>query len=159
MQKLSFSSVIFLICLFHSSLSALTCASGFYDPGTGTRCYQCNSLYQTCTASAQGVAISSLTAFISATAGGVTYSDFYCPLTSGSAYNWKTGNCELWCATGCTVCIAETTFCLNCANGYVWNNYTCIPAVIGLEAASLALLFITLVFLIIACCYVNKARK
>jgi len=51
-------------------------------------------------------------------------------------------------------------FCESCHGGYVWNpDYTCLPAVVGLEAASLALLVIALIFSVIGCCYVNKARK
>ena len=61
---------------------------------------------------------------------------------------------------GCATCQIDYDFCLDCTNGFTWNtDYTCLPAVIGLEAASLALLTISFVFLIISCCLVNKARK
>lgn len=156
MRKVIFGCFL-MLCLLQSAVSALTCPSGTYDIGSGTKCVQCSPIYSTCTAFNQGILKSEFTAYKTATSGGNTYSDPYC---GAGVYNTKTGNCENFCATGCYSCQIENTWCTSCNNGYVWNsNYTCIPAIIGLEAASLALLFITLIFTIIGCCYVNKARK
>ncbi len=44
---------------------------------------------------------------------------------------------------GCADCTYDYDFCTDCSNGFVWNNdFTCIPAVIGLEAASQNTIFI-----------------
>lgn len=49
---------------------------------------------------------------------------------------------------------------LECHGGFVRNSdYICIPEIIGLEARSLAILFISLIFYIVGCIQVNKARK
>ena len=140
------------ICLFQSTLGALTCQTGYYDPGaSATRCSKCPEYLQSCTVSS-GTYVSSIT-------GWMDVSGTQTPYCSGSYYNSKTNNCDLVCSMGCYSCAIDVGFCTTCFAGYSWNNYQCLPAVIGLEAASLALLFISLIFAIIGCCYVNKARK
>jgi len=68
--------------------------------------------------------------------------------------------CQPKCKEGCKNCDIDYDYCTECENGYTWNNdFTCIPAVIGLQAASLAILVIGLVFGIISCCVVIRAKK
>lgn len=57
-------------------------------------------------------------------------------------------------------CLIDYDYCFKCAAGYMWNkDYTCTPIAIGLQAASLALLVISLIFAIIGCVVVIKAKK
>jgi len=151
MKNLVFVALLSL-CLFQTSLAALTCNDGYYDPGAGTKCKQCPYEYTKCQSGSYNVN-SGITGYT--TVSGVPAP--YCP--ASSYYNSKSNTCDPYCAAGCYTCSVDNTFCLTCQSGYVWDNYKCLPAVVGLEAASLALLVIALVFSIIGCCYVNKARK
>ena len=154
-------AVIFLtFFLLQTSLAALSCPSGFYDPGSGaTLCYRCPISYTTCSSASNGTVIKQLVGYSTTVTGFVGIPFPYCT-TGGVTYNKEKDVCSIECKAGCYSCSVDYDFCTECHNGYVWNpDYTCLPAVIGLEAASLALLAIGLVFLIISCCYVNKARK
>lgn len=75
-------------------------------------------------------------------------------------YNAKENACNHQCATDCFHVLLIMTPVLECHGGFVRNSdYICIPAIIGLEAGSLAILFISLIFYIVGCIQVNKARK
>lgn len=148
------SIAIFVFALALVSTVAIDCPSGFYDPGSGaTRCVQCSEWKETCTAS-NSTYYKRITGYSTSTGTPVAY----CP--GGTTYNKDKNVCQPACKDGCSGCTVDYDYCTSCFNGYIWNgDYTCIPAVIGLEAASLALLAIGLVFAVIGCCYVNKARK
>lgn len=141
---------LFLVC----SAVALDCPSGYYDPtGGATKCRRCPEYFTTCASAVNGTVVSTITGYT--TASGLPVS--YC---SAGAYNKNTNQCQMECKTGCSSCLVDYDFCIDCQNGYLWNtDHTCLPAVIGLSAASLALLAVGLIFGIIGCCYVNKARK
>lgn len=152
------SIALFVFALALVSTVALDCPSGFYDPGSGaTRCVQCDQGRETCTTT-NFTYYKRITGYSTGTGIPVPL----CPVVSLSptVYNKDKNVCQVFCKEGCNGCLVDYDYCTSCFNGYIWNgDYTCIPAVIGLEAASLALLAIGLVFAVIGCCYVNKARK
>lgn len=154
-MRQSILTILLIISLLQISSYALSCPDGYYDPGSGaTRCEQCNYYFSKCTEATKGTFHSSITGIRK---GGTTIADAYC---YSGGYNSKDNTCDGNCVAGCSYCLIDNDFCLMCENGYVWNSdFTCIPAVVGLEASSLALLFISLIFLIITCIQVNKARK
>lgn len=117
------------ICFLHLASAALNCKAGYYDPGSGTKCFKCAEKFESCSSSSVGIYVSSVTGWKSDTVGGVTVSSPYC---NPFNYNSKTNNCDVTCSTGCSSCAVDVGFCLSCHNGYVWNNYQCLPAVIGL---------------------------
>jgi hypothetical protein len=148
-------AIITLIFLVFTGAAAIDCASGFYDllAGSGTRCYQCSWGKTTCTTT-NHTYDKKLSGYTTTTAAPTPY----CP--AGIGYNKEKNLCESVCKEGCSACVVDYDYCTECFNGYTWNpDNTCLPAVIGLEAASLAFLAIGLVFSVIGCCYVNKARK
>lgn len=161
-------TVIFvLIAALCTSIQALDCPKGYYDPGSGaTKCKVCYIAYDTCIYNP--VTFATNGTIKSKIVGWDVHPTFQVPVTvcpnvigSTKTYYNKTSNlCSLKCTLGCADCAVDIDFCTNCENGYaLTSDNTCLPAVIGLEAASLALLAIGLVMLLIACCYVNKARK
>lgn len=85
------------IFLVQSTLGALSCKEGYYDPGSGTKCKQCVEKFKTCTGAAAGTFVSSVTGWKDV-AGTQT------PYCAAGAYNSKTNNCDLICATGCANC-------------------------------------------------------
>lgn len=146
-------AVIFLAFFIVQTTVALDCPSGYYDAGN-PKCERCYQPFKTCTAANNGTAPSTVV-------GWSTVADLptaYC-LTTGS-YNKEKDICTIECKAGCWSCSVDYDYCTECQNGFIWNpDYTCLPAVIGLSAASLALLTIGIVFLVISCCYVKKAIK
>ena len=60
-------------------------------------------------------------------------------------YNPETKHCDNECARGCSACYGTTTFCTNCYPGFVWSEFTCTPALIGLQATTLAVMIISMV--------------
>lgn len=154
-MKQTVFSVLLAILFLQISVSALSCKDGYYDPGSGSYCLKCLFYYTKCKSLADGTIRSSISGYkmISGTPAP------YC-MQSQHFYNAKDNTCDPYCATGCSTCAIDNDFCLTCDNGFVWNaDYTCLPSVLGLEAASLALLVISLAFLVIAFIQVNKARK
>ena len=151
-------AVIFLAFFLFQLSFTLDCASGYYDIGSSaTRCKRCPAYFVSCSSPSNGTAVKQISGYSTSITGAVGLTVPYC---TGRSYNKDKNVCQDECKLGCASCIVDYDFCTDCSNGYIWNpDYTCIPAVIGLEAASLALLAIGLVFLIISCCYVNKARK
>lgn len=146
-------AVIFLAFFIIQSTVALDCPSGYFD-NLGTRCERCEQPFKTCSDNAIGTVPSTVVGWY--LVGDVTTP--YC--TGGLYYNKEKDICSVECKTGCWQCVYDIDYCTECQNGFAWNpDYTCLPAVIGLSAASLALLTIGIVFLVISCCYVNKARK
>ena len=151
-MKTSLVIAFVAVCLVQSSLS-LSCGKGFYDGGS-TRCTQCTTIFTECTAAAKGTLNSRIAGANLDSTGSVVN---WC---AAGAYNKDKSQCESKCKDGCYGCLTDYDFCTDCHAGYAWNpDYTCLPSIIGLEAASLALLVLALVFLVIGCCYVNKARK
>lgn len=153
-MKQTVFSVLLAILFLQISVSTLSCKDGYYDPGSGaTLCEQCLIIYTKCKSPGDGTIHSSISGY-------KMVSGALAPYCMGYFYNAKDNTCDPYCANGCSSCIVDNDFCLACYNGFVWNtDYTCLPSVIGLEAASLALLVISLVFLVIAFIQVNKARK
>ena len=73
---------------------------------------------------------------------------------------WKDDDCSRECKEGCSTCVIDYDYCSDCDPGYVWNDdYTCLPSVIGLLAATLAILVVGLVFVVISFMKVNAAAK
>lgn len=150
----TFAIVLAALCLLQLT-SSQTCTNGYYLPSGATRCSRCSEFFTTCTDAATGTIVTSLVGYTLVS--GVATP--YCPAGNGN-YNKNTNTCDTLCKLGCASCSVDYDFCTECDNGFTWNtDHTCLPAVIGLEAASLALLAISLVFLIISCCLVNKAKK
>lgn len=156
---------ILSLALLQLGSAALTCTDGYYDSGgASTKCTQCWLGYSKCASSNNGTVISAIKGWTTNTAG---IADQYCYgfTDAGSVYRYtyyeaSSNTCRPTCKEGCSACLTDYDVCTDCANGYTWNkDFTCLPAVIGLEAAALALLVISLLFLIIGCIYVNKARK
>jgi hypothetical protein len=142
--------------LLQIASSALTCSKGYWDRATPgeNKCVKCAQYMVDCS-STPTVVVSSVSGYFLNTTLNANI-----PYCATGYYNKVSTNCEQFCKIGCSTCIIDYDFCTDCTNGFVWNNdFTCIPAVVGLEAASLALLTLGLVFLIISCCLVNKARK
>lgn len=148
---------LFSFYLLHLTVAVPTsCKDGYYIPIAGDKCIQCPAYYSKCNSANNGTFVSGIDGVKS---GGSNYAtDRYC-LASNVFYNSKSNTCDPYCVYGCQSCDIDNDFCTACDSGFIWTNYACLPAVIGLQAASLALLFISLIFLIIGCCYVNKARK
>lgn len=78
-------------------------------------------------------------------------------------YQTSTDRCAAECDTGCKSCVVTTSLCTNCENGYIWkDDYTCTPAKtipLGLGGASIAVLGAGLIFSILGCVFVTRARK
>ena len=50
------------------------------------------------------------------------------------------------CGTGCRTCMVSTDYCVQCESGWAWTGAGCAPIVVGLLAAALAIIFISLIF-------------
>lgn len=138
---------------------ALSCPTGFYDPGSGaTRCLRCPIYFTECTDAYHGTVMKQFIGYTTNVAAYIGIPISYCQ--GGLVYNKEKDVCQVPCKSGCSACVVDIDFCTDCESGHLWNtDFTCIPAVIGLEAGSLGISAISLVFLIISCCYINKARK
>jgi hypothetical protein len=74
-------------------------------------------------------------------------------------YNSKTKICET-CVKGCAVCAIDYDYCVECDAGYIWNpNFTCLNSVVGLSAASLAVLVIALILMVIVLVLICKYNR
>lgn len=152
-----------LLAQFSTSLS---CSAGWYDPGTpNAKCMTCASGFGEQFVSCAATPAVTATLRTQIAGAGTNSASFtpnvaqnYCP--ANTYYDKTSNNCELLCKLGCASCVTDVDFCTDCTSGFYWNSdYTCLPAGVGLLAASLAFLVIGLVFLIATCCLVNKSRK
>lgn len=150
----TFAIVLAALCLAQFA-SSQSCSTGYYLASGATRCSRCDEVFTSCTDASTGSIVTSIVGYTVVSGNASPY----CPLGNGY-YNKNTNTCDFLCKLGCATCRVDYDFCTECTNGFTWNtDHTCLPAVIGLEAASLALLAISLIFLIISCCLVNKAKK
>lgn len=108
------------------------------------KCYQCGASYKSCLAGSPPnyAYVDQISTEAYNIVSGMPVNR--CP--SSTWFNVENSVCNSLCKTGCSTCSVTTDFCTGCEPGYVWYNHTCLPAVVGLEAAALALLVVSLIF-------------
>ena len=162
------NSIVFLtICaLIFTQATSIDCGQGYYVATSSNSfpnmCSKCRDVFSECTSGfVQGTKVgdSRVAGYKYAANGDLV---LYCKAPNGyfnSYYNKNDNSCELDCKDGCKECYIDYDYCNSCHPGYVWKDYTCTPVAIGLQSASLALLVISLVFAIIGCVVVIRAKK
>lgn len=160
------NSIIFIaFCLF-TEIASIDCGKGYYlNPSYSTfpMCYKCLDIFSECaTFLVQGTKIGDPNVV------GYKYADngdlvHYCPdanMYTATYYNKKENICEIDRKEGCKECYFDYDYCYQCYPGYVWNkDFTCTPVTIALQGASLALLAFSLIFALIGCIFVIKAKR
>lgn len=163
MNSIAFIAICTL--LFTETIS-LDCGKGYYlNPPISSVpvCFKCLDLFSECTLGmVQGTKIGdpNIVGYTYAANGDLAR---YCPIANfyfNTYYNKNENICVIECKIGCKECYVDYDYCLRCESGYEWNkDYTCTPIKIGLQGASLALLALSLIFGLIGCIVVIRAKK
>lgn len=156
--------IAFFAVLITGTIS-IDCGTGYFsNPAYSAlnMCYKCPDIYSECAAGfvvGTKISASNVVGYKYAANGDLVK---YCPnanVYTATFYNKNENVCEIDCKEGCKECSYDYDYCIQCYPGYVWNNYTCAPIAVGIQGASLAILAISLIFGLIACIFVIRAKK